>query len=97
MLVKIYKITCTRAFMANEQGTGYSLTPWGRNTPHYQGSDDGGREYVLPSSFVVGETKYTEKMIYQGDIACPLFKKYDQPAIVGKNGAEYILRQKPTA
>jgi len=94
--VRIYKINCTRAFMVSEQGGGYSLTPWGKNTPYYQGSDDGGREYVLPEKFVVAETKYTEKMIYQDDLACPLYKKYGQPAIVGFDGAEYILRRKTT-
>jgi len=94
--VRIYKIDCTRAFMASEQGTGYSLTPWGKNTPHYQGSDDGGTYYILPDGFELAETKYTEKIIYQGDLACPLFKKYGQPAIAGSDGTDYILRQKPT-
>lgn len=40
--IKIYKITCTRAVMMDEQGEGYSLYPWGDDTCSYEGYDDGG-------------------------------------------------------
>lgn len=60
----IYKITCTKAYMMAEQGTRYSLQPWGCNTPHYNGTDDGGSEYVLPSGYHAAETTCGETMIF---------------------------------
>lgn len=51
--IKLYKITCTRAFQATEQGTRYSLRPWGNDTPYYGGYDDGGMYYDLPEGYTV--------------------------------------------
>jgi len=31
-----------------EIGTTYRLEPWGNNTTYYEGTDDGGKEYILP-------------------------------------------------
>jgi len=38
--ITAYKVTTTKAYMADECGTGYSLTPWGRNTAYYEGYDE---------------------------------------------------------
>lgn len=59
--IKIYKITCTRAVMMDEQGEGYSLYPWGDDTCSYEGYDDGGEMYVLPAGYKVGRSQYGEK------------------------------------
>lgn len=56
----------------SEQGEGFSLQPWGRNTPYYQGYDDGGKEYLLPAGFEVAETQFGEKAIYHGNDYCEL-------------------------
>jgi hypothetical protein len=54
--VLIYRVTCTQGFRMDEQGTGHSLEPWGRNTPYYEGYDDGGRLYELPDGFKMRQT-----------------------------------------
>ena len=35
------------------QGEYPSLSPWGANTIHYDGWDDGGKEYILPDGYEV--------------------------------------------
>lgn len=35
-----YKITVTQAYRMEEQGTRYSLDPWGSDTEYYQGYDE---------------------------------------------------------
>ena len=62
--VTIYKVDCTRAYMMSEQGTGYSLEPWGSNTDYYEGDDDGGREYVLPDGYKVAPNTIGEPCIW---------------------------------
>jgi hypothetical protein len=62
--VKIYKVTCTKAVMMDEQGSGFSLYPWGNNTDRYEGYDDGGLEYVLPDGFHLGTGGDGSKYIY---------------------------------
>ena len=61
---KIYQIDCTEAYQMSEQGTGYSLEPWGRNTAYYQGGDDGGKEYRLPDGYTVGMDGTGSQRIY---------------------------------
>jgi len=51
--ITLYKVTCTKAYQILEQGTGYSLRPWGDNTDHYEGYDDGGKLYGLPEGYTV--------------------------------------------
>ena len=63
-IIKVYKTTCTSAYMACEQGEGYSLSPWGDNTDYYQGYDDGGQDYILPDGYKLAETKSAELMIF---------------------------------
>ena len=41
--VKLYQVTVTKSYMMDEQGTGFSLKPWGDNTIHYEGYDDGAK------------------------------------------------------
>ena len=65
--VTLYKVTTTKAYMMSELGSGYSLKPWGNDTTYYEGYDDGGRQYVLPDDYYLGETKYGEPMIYRRD------------------------------
>lgn len=56
--------------MADEQGTGFSLRPWGENTNQYTGSDDGGKEYYLPEGYELAETQDGEKEIFHGNVCC---------------------------
>lgn len=53
--VKIYEVTCYQSFMMSEQGTGFSLTPWGRDTMEYKGYDDNGTLYILPDGYKVAD------------------------------------------
>ena len=56
--VTIYKVTITKAYVASmEFGTHFSLSPWGNDTDHYEGHDDGGRQYKMPEGFKVVESK----------------------------------------
>ena len=72
--VKIYKRTCTKGYMMDEQGETYSLTPWGDDTPYYTGYDDGGEDYILPDNYELGETTSGEKAIFGPDGAyCDIY------------------------
>lgn len=53
--VTIYKNTCTQSVSIWDQGTGFSLAPWGDDTDVIKGYDDGGRVYNLPDGYTVGE------------------------------------------
>lgn len=71
--VKIYKGTVTKAHMASmELGSGFGLTPWGEDTPEYEGYDDGGRDYILPDGYEIAKTKYGEIAIYHGENYCDI-------------------------
>lgn len=64
-LFVVYKVTCTKAYMIEEQGESFSLSPWNGDTnkrgwqqlytDYYDGYDDGGREYLLPHGFKLDE------------------------------------------
>ena len=55
--VTIYKVTITKAYVASmELGTHFSLAPWGNNTAHYEGYDNGGKAYELPQGFNIAES-----------------------------------------
>jgi hypothetical protein len=62
--VKIYTRTITKGQMISECGTFPSLSPWGDNTPYYEGYDDGGVDYQLPDGYEVAPNKYDEMMIW---------------------------------
>lgn len=86
--VTIYKVTCTEGYMMDEQGTGFSLEPWGRDTTYYKGYDDGGKEYLLPVGYEVGETKYDEPAIYlDGTYYCDIVRDTGGiPTLVSSRG-----------
>lgn len=85
--VKIYRVEVEKAYMAEEQGFGFSLSPWGENTQEYEGSDDGGKDYILPSGFEVAESNFGSMEIYdEKGNHCPLTKYYDSPAIAADDG-----------
>jgi len=72
-IVKIYKVTCTNAYRLEEQQTGYQLTPWGEDTLYYQGFDDGGVNYRIPSGYTV--KKYANQPgqgIFFGNTHCDI-------------------------
>jgi hypothetical protein len=71
--VKIYKITRTKTFQADEKGVGFSLAPWGEDTDNYEGYDDGGQYYDLPSGYTIAESKSGDEQIYNASGEhCPL-------------------------
>ena len=66
-VVIVYQITCDRAYAMYEQGTGYSLAPWGENTEYYEGDDDGGTVYILPDGYQVGTTSGGYELVVWDD------------------------------
>ena len=91
--VKIYKVTRTKAYMMSEQGTGFSLTPWGNNTPDYEGYDDGGKDYTLPDGFTVETGNDEQKHIYNtNNKCCELFSSKGHPAIMTDDPEPIILK-----
>jgi len=84
--VKIYKVTCTKAYMASlELGTRYSLEPWGKDTAYYEGIDDGGKDYLLPDGFCPERSKDGTIAIYKENEYCPLVTTQQGPAIATCN------------
>ena len=95
--VKIYKITCTKAYSISEQGIGFSLNPWGENTDTIEGFDDGGKFYDLPDGFEVAESKFDSLEIYDktGNHAIITAAPGDNtPALVTANGIIYLKLSK---
>lgn len=92
-MIKIYRITCTKAYMMGEQGTGYSLRPWGDNTPHYEGYDDGGAEYVLPDGYTVAMSRCGLLEIYDPrGHCCTLAPRSDHPLLICARHAQTLAR-----
>jgi hypothetical protein len=92
--VTIYRIVCTRAYQMAEQGSGYSLRPWGENTPCYEGSDDGGREYLLPDGYTVAMSNGGTEEIYGPDgLHCAIVPHSSGlPQLVSASGPMPVLR-----
>ena len=67
---RLYLVTCDNGYMMDEQGSHYSLTPWGNDTRYYQGHDDGGVLYNLPAGYHVGIGKDEQEHIYNS-ADCP--------------------------
>lgn len=91
--VKIYEHTRTETYMMREQGTGYSLYPYGKETRYYKGYDDGGQEYIIPEGFTVTEGQDEQLHFYdnRGNY-CELTSRYGKPAIVTDDG--YLILKK---
>ena len=84
MKVIIYKTECNKAYSMYEQGNGASLRPWGKNTEYYQGSDDGGKNYILPAGYSLG---YIQNGLQQA-----IFDEKDQHCdISNKNGRIMLI------
>lgn len=85
--VRIYTVTCTRAYMMSEQGTRFSLQPWGANTVDYAGYDDGGIVYALPDGYTVAECNGRTLEIYdpQGE-RDQIVDDHGHPAVVAGVG-----------
>lgn len=91
--VKIYNVTITQAYMMSEQGTGFSLNPWGKNTMYYSGYDDGGKDYILPDGYELAESNSGEMHIYNAEGEyCTLVNKFDCPILMTSN--EEIMLKK---
>jgi hypothetical protein len=67
MFAKIYRITLKKGYVQSEEGTHYSLTPWGGDTAYYEGHDDGGKVYRLPDGYTVGQSVSGTQEIYGPD------------------------------
>ena len=50
--VTIYTVRCYQAYMADETGTSFALTPWRGDTQDYKGETLNKGVYVLPDGFI---------------------------------------------
>lgn len=93
--VVIYKIDVEKSISMGDQGITYSLEPWGQNTDRIEGSDNGGREYVLPEGFSVAVNSFDRAQIYdRNDRPCEItsggkYKSY--PVLVDGNWNTFKL------
>jgi len=91
--VLIYKVTCTHGYMADEQGEGYSLKPWGKNNIDYKGYDDGGEYYLVPDGYTVemGQDEQVHFYNAAGNY-CELKTHRDKPALIINEGFVYLVK-----
>ena len=61
----IYTITVTKAHESSDQGTFFSLDPWGANSLYYEGYDDGGKDFQLPDGIAVGRNRDGVRILYE--------------------------------
>jgi hypothetical protein len=82
--IKIYEVTVDEAYMMSEKGTCFSLAPWGDNTIHYKGTDDGGQDYIIPDEYEVLTSNGGTLEFYRKDDRnhCPFTTENGRPAIV---------------
>lgn len=88
--------------MSEQHGPTLSLAEWGENTPYYEGNDDGGVDYDLPSGFVVAESVGAGMQIYRldpaGDECCDLVRHASgRPQIQTCQHRNPVLNLAPTA
>lgn len=94
--VTIFKINCYESYQVDECGISYSLYPWGINTDHYKGTDDGGIKYHLPDGYHVAECEAGSKEIYtqSGDHCQIIAHSSGEPQLVSKsNSIMPVLKQ----
>lgn len=93
--VKLYKINQTKAYQMSEQGEGYSLEPYFSGSNHYEGYDDGGKDYILPEGYEVGESTMDELQIYsdKGEY-CQIIKKFNSPCLIMSEGEIMLAKAK---
>jgi hypothetical protein len=87
--IVIYEIVCTKGYQMAECQTNFSLKPWGENTTHYEGHDDGGVKYDLPEGFELAETVDGTPAIYRGKEHFDLTTNYGRPMIT--NGWDSVV------
>ena len=85
--VKLYRVTTTKIHQISEQGVSYSLYPWSGNNRDYEGSDDGGKDFVLPDGFQVSDSTTGERQIYdaKGE-PCGITNKSNYPCLLTSDG-----------
>lgn len=91
---KIYRVTCTGAFQMAENGSRFSLMPWGKNTTFYEGFDDGGRDYLLPDGYRLDLVGFESPVICRGDEPCAIFvHSSGRPQLVSAAYEMPVLRE----
>ena len=85
--VKLYQVTTTKTHQTSEKEVSYSLYPWIGNNRDYEGTDDGGKDYVLPDGFEVSDTTTGERQIFdaKGEY-CGITNKHNSPCLLTSDG-----------
>jgi len=88
MSTVLYKTNQTKAYRMDEQGEGFSLTPYSSNSPYYEGHDDGGKDYILPDGYSVGTLADNEPAIFDdNNNYCILSIKFGNPILLSDKSA----------
>jgi len=72
------------------------LKPWNRNSFGLEGSDDGGKEYVLPEECDLVKNMYGEPTIWDKQRArwsCGLINQYGEPTLLTSYGIIPLKRK----
>jgi len=101
--VTLYKVEVTKAYQMREEGTHYSLEPWGDNTAYYEGTDDGGKEYALPDDgarWELANDKMGCPQLWRDDIHVSITSHGTKPYLVwggaGSGGGSAVLKPAET-
>ena len=70
--VELYKIKTSKAYLADETGTGWSVRLPAKNTEYYESEVVEKAQFALPEGCRVGEDKTGLKQIYKDGAYCPL-------------------------
>ena len=91
-IVTIYKIHCFTAPEPGQEGESCSLLPW-RNQPGLRGSDDGGRDYVLPEPYRTGTMEDGKPVVItDGGEPCSLMFHNERPLLIdSRQRKAYLL------
>lgn len=91
--ITLYKITCTKAYMIDEQWFGFSLEPWSGDTAYYEGYDDGGKQYEFPEGFKVCEMQAGELGIFDAAGAHYTLSREGHTPLLVSSGKTIYLRK----
>lgn len=94
--IKLYKVTITKAFLADELGTGFSLESWSGNSTYYEGEDDNGKEYVLPDGYELAKSAAGSLAIFDSEGEyCTIVTLGHTPTLVTSKGQTILKRADP--
>ena len=71
-VVHLYYNVCNRAYMTNEQGEGWSLSPWENGSLYYEGDTIEEGDFILPDGYRLSENNGNPCIVLSKEI-CPIW------------------------